>query len=94
VDDAPEETALAQAAPYYLPSPLTYTELLVRLLDEPGETLRCLAAYHVGELGLVELRPRLESFLRADAGLFVTRVIERALRLLNEARPESMARAR
>jgi HEAT repeat protein len=94
VDDAPEETALAQAAPYYVPGPLTYTELLVRLLDEPGETLRCLAAYHVGELGLVELRPRLESFLRADAGLFVTRVIERALRLLNEARPERVPHAR
>jgi HEAT repeat protein len=85
VDDGPEEAALAQAGPYYEPAALTYTGLLARLLDEPGETLRCLAAYHVGELGLVELRPRLESFLQQDAGLFVTRVIERALRLLSEA---------
>ena len=93
VDDAPAEAALLRAAPYYEASPLTYSQLLERLLDEPGETLRCLAAYHVGELGLTELRGRLESLSQAGTGLFVTRVMERALRLLGEA-PERLAHAR
>ena len=45
--------------------------------------MRCIAAYHVGELGLTEFRERLESFQRAPTGLFVQRVIERALALLS-----------
>jgi HEAT repeat protein len=68
---------------YYRPGPLGYEELLGLLLEQPGETLRCLAAYHVGELGLTSLRPRLEAFRdERTTGLFVLRVIERALALL------------
>ena len=44
--------------------------------------MRCIAAYHVGELGLTEFRERLESFQRQPTGLFVQRVIERSLALL------------
>jgi hypothetical protein len=48
--------------------------------------VRCLAVYHVGELGLAALRPRLEA-VRAEsgAGLFLLRVVERALSLLRSA---------
>jgi hypothetical protein len=48
--------------------------------------MRCLAVYHVGELGLSSLGPRLEA-VRAErgAGLFLLRVVERALGLLRSA---------
>jgi hypothetical protein len=62
---------------------LAYDRLLFTLLDQPGETLRCIAAYHVGELGLTEFRERLESFQQQPTGLFVQRVIERSLALLS-----------
>ena len=52
------------------------------LLGVGDETLRCLAAYHVGELGLTDLRGRLETFRQAEASPFFTRVLERALELL------------
>ena len=72
--------ACARAAAFYRAAPLGYDDLLARLIEEPGETVRCLAAYHVGELGLSALRPRLEA-VRAEsgAGLFLLRVVERAL---------------
>ena len=65
---------------------MSYDDLLARLIEEPGETVRCLAVYHVGELGLTALSPRLEA-VRADrgAGLFLLRVVERALGLLARA---------
>ena len=67
----------------YRATALGYDELLARLIEEPGETVRCLAVYHVGELGLAALGPRLEA-VRAErgAGLFLLRVVERALSLL------------
>ena len=48
--------------------------------------MRCLAVYHVGELGLSALGPRLEA-VRAErgAGLFLLRVVDRALALLRGA---------
>lgn len=89
VDDAPDAERLLRAGPYYQPRPLGYQELLGMILEQPGESLRCIAAYHVGELGLMELRPRLETFRPADTGFFLARVIERTLSLL--ARPEGSA---
>jgi hypothetical protein len=82
VDDAPGANPLAGAAPYYDPRPLGYEELLVGLLDASAETVRCLAAYHVGELGLRHLGPRLELLRGQESGFFVARVVERALKLL------------
>ncbi|HSB61856.1 MAG TPA: hypothetical protein VLI67_09060, partial [Vicinamibacteria bacterium] len=89
VDDAPDAERLPQAAPYYQARALGYEELLGLILEQPGESLRCIAAYHVGELGLKELRPKLETFRPADTGFFLARVIERTLSLL--ARPEGGA---
>ena len=82
VDDAPGANPLAGAAPYYSPRPLGYEELLASLLDASAETVRCLAAYHVGELGLLHLRSRLEALRSQPGGFFVGRVVERALKLL------------
>jgi HEAT repeat protein len=86
VDDVPDRARLPRAGAIYRAAPLGYDDLLARLIEEPGETVRCLAVYHVGELGLSALRPRLEA-VRAEsgAGLFLLRVVERALSLLRSA---------
>ena len=82
VDDVPDASRIAQAASFYVPEALGYEPLLFKLLDQEGETVRCIAAHHVGELGLVAFRERLESFQQVPTGLFVQRVIERSLALL------------
>lgn len=92
VDDAPPEVRLAQAAPYYRVPVLDYESVLVVLLEQTSETVQSLAAYHVGELGLTALRGRLEDIDARRTGFFVSRVIERALRLL--ADPPDLAPAR
>ena len=86
VDEVPDRARLPRAGALYRATPLSYDDLLARLIEEPGETVRCLAVYHVGELGLAALRPRLEA-VRAEsgAGLFLLRVVERALSLLRSA---------
>jgi ATP/ADP translocase len=86
LDDVPASRRLASAGPFYQVSPLDYEALLARLLQQPSETVRCLAAYHVGELGLTRLREPLQAIATRDASSFVAQVIERALSLL--ARPE------
>ncbi len=85
VNDVPDRLRLADAQAFYRPQDLDYEQLLGKLLEEPGETLRCLAAYHVAELGLTDFRPRLEAAQKKETGLFVSRVLERALRLLADA---------
>jgi ATP:ADP antiporter, AAA family len=82
VDESEDLERLAHAPESYRPVRLAYDRLLFTLLEQPGETLRCIAAYHVGELGLTEFRERLESFQKQTTGLFVQRVIERSLALL------------
>ena len=82
VDDVPDLERLAHGTPFYTAERLDYERLLFVLLDQQGETVRCIAAYHVGELGLTAFRERLESFQRAPTGLFVQRVIERSLALI------------
>jgi AAA family ATP:ADP antiporter len=82
VDDEPDAERLARARPYYVPRLLAYEDLLATILEYPSETLRSIVAYHIGELGLVRLRPRLEAFKPHDTGFFVARVIEKSLLLL------------
>jgi HEAT repeat protein len=86
VDEVPAALRLDRAAAFYRAAPLRYEEVLAAILDEPGETLRSVAAHHVGELRLRALRPRLEA-LRGEAGFFVTRVVHRALARLDEDEP-------
>ena len=82
VDDAPDEERLRRAAPFYTAPRLSYEALLGLIIDQRSESLRCVAVYHVGELGLTSLRPRLESLRPEDTGFFLARVVERALALL------------
>ena len=92
VDDAPAGHRLARTQAYYRAPALDYEAVIGTLLEQPGETLQSLAAYHVGELGLTALRGRLEGIDLGRAGSSVSRVIERALRLLAEPR-EGLVRA-
>jgi hypothetical protein len=71
--------------------PLGYEELLASLLEQPGETLRCLAAHHVGELRLRTLRGRIEELRGKETALFVGRVFERTLRELSDVSEASSA---
>jgi len=83
VDDGPSASRIEAAATFFRPEPIEYEALLDRLLDQHDDTLRALAAYHVGELGLRTLRPRLESFRQhAGSSSFSGGVVERALKLL------------
>jgi hypothetical protein len=92
VDDAPDARRLVAARAFFRAERLDYEGVLGVILDQPSETVRCLAAYHVGELRLTALRGRLEAVDRRSGGLFLSQVVERALRLLD--RPsESMAHA-
>lgn len=89
VDGAPWPQSAAVAAPYYEAKATGYEELLKTLVDSPSETLRCLAAHHIAELGLVSLRPAIESRRGRESALFVSRVLEKALRLLE--RPKALS---
>jgi AAA family ATP:ADP antiporter len=84
VDDAPDEDRMAAAAPFYVSEPLTYDELLDRLLHSDSESLRCLAAYHVGEIGLEGLRGALLEV--PGGGGELASVVERALAMLDARR--------
>jgi len=79
VEEAPDGARLARAGELYLPAALDYDEVLGLILDRGGESLRCVAAHHVGELGRVALRPRLERLRDSEASFFLARVVERAL---------------
>jgi AAA family ATP:ADP antiporter len=79
VDEAPDGARLARGGELHVPAALDYEEVLGLILDRGGESLRCVAAHHVGELGLVGLRPRLERLRGSGASFFLARVVERAL---------------
>ena len=94
VDDVPDRDKLLSAPPLYVPQPLDYETLLGRILDEAGESLRCIVVYHVGELGLRSLRPRLVALQKPGAsGFFLSRIVERALRRLPPSAADRTAHA-
>ncbi len=76
---------LAGAGELYAAEWLGYEEVLGRILDEGGESLRCIAAHHAGELRLVALGPRLAALAAARPGFFLSRVLERTLAELQQA---------
>ena len=82
VEEIPDPERLARATPFYAPPVLDYEGVLAVLLDEGGESLRCIAAHHAGELRLQALRPRLEGLRSPEAGFFLQRVVGRALEAL------------
>lgn len=87
-DPAPGQDRLAFAAPYYEPRSLSYEELLGLMVEDASESLRCIAAYHVAELGLVALRPQLQARAPVENAFFVSRVLERAIAALGGPEPQ------
>jgi HEAT repeat protein len=69
-------------ASFYEPPALSYEDLVTRLVETPGETLRSLAVFHVGELGLHHLRPRIAELRSQETSLFVGQMFDRSLRVL------------
>jgi ATP:ADP antiporter, AAA family len=92
VDEAPDEARLARGRELFAPADLGYEQVLELILERGGESLRCVAAHHVGELGLSGLRPRLEALAEGEPGFFLSRVVERTLAAL-EGAPGGLARA-
>ena len=88
VDPTPGEDRLASAAPYYVPRALTYDELLGLMLEQASESLRCIAAHHIAELGLRDFLPRIEAMAPVESAFFVSRVLERAAAALSRAEPQ------
>jgi hypothetical protein len=79
VADAGDESRLGRAGEIYTPAALDYEDVLALILERGGESLRCVAAHHVGELGLVALRERLEELRGSGTTFFLSRVVENAL---------------
>ena len=84
VAEAPDTERLARVSSFYPGEPLDYEALLAKLLSTRSESLRSLAAYYVGEVGLATMRPALLASLpthdQALAG-----VVTRALEMLDGA---------
>jgi ATP/ADP translocase/HEAT repeat protein len=79
-------------APYYDPPALDYEDVVTRLVEQPGETLRSLAVFHVGELGLSHLRDRIAELRSQETSLFVGQMFDRSLRALATAGEDGRAR--
>jgi AAA family ATP:ADP antiporter len=79
VDDGGDAARLSRAGTSYVPGALEYEDVLSLILQTGGESMRCVAAHHVGELRLAALRPRLEELLGNGTGFFLSRVVEHAL---------------
>ena len=75
----PDDERLGRAGGLYARGPLDYEAVLALVLEDGGESLRCIAAHHVGELRLVALRPLLEGLQGVGASFFLSRVVERTL---------------
>jgi hypothetical protein len=85
VGEQKDVARLSGAGELYSARALGYQAVLERILDEGGESLRCIAAHHVGELELVALRPRLERLAGGEPGFFLSRVLDRTLATLARA---------
>ncbi|MEP7121543.1 MAG: Npt1/Npt2 family nucleotide transporter [Byssovorax sp.] len=93
VDDMPDVERFSVVEPLQKLEPLAYPDLLGALLGSGSETLQCLAAYHVGELGLEQIRPQLEQILTTGSE-FTSSVVQRALDLLSDPDREVIHSAR
>ena len=68
VSDVSDEERLSAAGPYHQSKEQGYTELLRELLDSDSDSLRSLAVYHIGELGISELRTEIEAITPEEDG--------------------------
>lgn len=80
VDDG--SSGVRELPPPVLENAVSYEALLATLLSRKG-TLGTFAAYHVGELGLTDLRPMVERVNDEPGGTFVARLVDRTLQALN-----------
>ncbi len=78
VDDLPDQERLRLSD---APAKLSYNDVLRALLDADSDPLRSLAVYHVGELGLVDLKPTLEA-LKPEPNTSLASVIQQTIALL------------
>jgi ATP:ADP antiporter, AAA family len=83
VDEGPDEERLVRAidATGYRPEHTDYSGRLRTMLLDGSEAVRCVAAYHVGELGLSELHAPLTD-ARPEASAYLSDIIDRALAAL------------
>lgn len=83
VSDAPDADRLARASAALSlePSHPDYARRLAAMLEDPSEAVRCIAAHHIGELGLTDMIDLLEQ-AKPEEPSFVTEAIDRALGLL------------
>ena len=83
VDEGPDEERLVRAvdATGYRPERTDYSGRLRTMLLDGSEAVRCVAAYHVGELGLSELHAPLTD-ARPEASAYLSDIIDRALATL------------
>ena len=92
VDEAPDAARLARAGELYVPADLGYEDVLGLILDRGGESLRCVAAHHVGRAG-----PRRAAAAPREAAREGRELLPRARRRARArrlpARPEGLARA-
>jgi HEAT repeat protein len=91
VDDTRGPARREATAAFYAPEPLDYESLLTTFIEQPGETLRSLAVFHVGELGLQGLQGRIAELRSQETSLFVGQMFDRTLRLLGGAEEGSAA---
>jgi ATP/ADP translocase/HEAT repeat protein len=69
VDELTDDERLAAAGPFRAKVPAQYGDLLDELLGSTSESVRSVAVFHVGELGLTRFQGRLQAMLEEDAGL-------------------------
>jgi hypothetical protein len=91
VDDASGPARRESTAAFYEREPLDYESLITTFIEQPGETLRSLAVFHVGELGLQGLQGRIAELRSQETSLFVGQMFDRTLRLLGGAEEGSAA---
>jgi ATP:ADP antiporter, AAA family len=92
IDDAPDLERLAQAGPFIERALPSYEQALIELLESAGRSLQSIAVYHIRELGLGELPPRLDE-LDAGRPSALDSVTRRALELLSAVTPRPKAAA-
>lgn len=90
VDHLPDTERLRRGAEFNVPRSWRYEDVLVEFLERGSLGLRCITLYHVGELELHELKPRLEAM--ADRPPAVQQeVVRRALSLFDHPEAERIA---
>jgi ATP:ADP antiporter, AAA family len=90
VDALPDRERLLRGVVFHSPRAWRYEEVLEEFLDRGSLGLRCITLYHIGELRITALRPRLEAMLGRPPEV-QQQVVRRALELLDHPEAERIA---